>query len=353
MLNRIDWAAIDPLIKQHLPSMTCVEFGAKYNLRPGTVANRGRLLGIRPAPKTISAEQRAIISTAVKARKVWRIDWAKYDNLIEAELPKMTIAEFGRTYAPDISTKQISKRAKKLGITPKKPAIDAEHRKKLSDSATKYDFTQEQDEFMRLHADDMGQKEIAQALGVSQMAIWRRMNELGIHKDKAVLNAYLKAHLRKILPLSIRSHRQNLSNMTPEERRAHRQRCSDVAVQAMKEGKIKPGRGIGQECITVKGGTFKTRSSYETRYMQQLEDDPKVIKFIYEPFSLEYEHDDILKHYTPDFLVLRRDRVELIEVKPSRMVTMGRNPAKFRTARRYCIESGYDFVVVTEVELKK
>ena len=119
----------------------------------------------------------------------------------------------------------------------------------------------------------------------------------------------------------------------------------------MAEGKLKPGRGISQVVDTVKGGRFRTRSSYETKYVAMLEADDDVIKFEYEPFAIDYEHDGIIKGYTPDFLVHRKNKTELVEVKPSRMITLERNPAKFEAAERHCLAEDIDFVVVTEKEL--
>lgn len=124
------------------------------------------------------------------------------------------------------------------------------------------------------------------------------------------------------------------------------------AIELMRQGKIKPGRGIGQLLETKKGGKFKTRSSYETKYAIYLDDDPGVIKFTYEPFTIEYEHEGIIKHYIPDFLVFRNNKIELVEVKPSKLINMDRNPAKFRAARRYCVDNELDFVMITEQHLK-
>lgn len=47
-----------------------------------------------------------------------------------------------------------------------------------------------------------------------------------------------------------------------------------------------------------------------------------VISFQYEPFDIDYEHDGIIKSYTPDFLVFRANRCELVEVKPNRFLSL-------------------------------
>ena len=356
MPNKIDWSAVDPLIRQYLPLMTCVEFCTKHTpfTIPRTIGQRAKLLGIKAAPKTISLEHRAAIANSVKSRQIWRIDWAKYDDLIKSELPNMTIEQFTEVYALGVSSKQVSKRAKVLGVKPGRQHRSEEHRRKIAEGVREYNFTPEQDAFIKLHRDDMGQIEIAKELGISQMAVWRRMNELGVRRDPEILKRHMKLVSLKGMLKAVDAAAARIHNMSPSEHAAY---CSELSIrmtELIRSGKIRPGRGIGQECITTKGGTFKTRSSYETRYVWQLEADPNVARFTYEPFVVEYEHEGVLKHYIPDFLVVYIDGwIELVEVKPSRLVDIGRNPAKFVAARRYCVENDFDFVVVTERNMTK
>ena len=346
---RIDWTAIDPLVELHLPSMTCAEFCRQFaaSADPRSIGARAKHLGVAPAKRTTSASQKAAISTSVKQRKVWRIDWSGLDDLIKSQLPQMTVAQFQRVHG-GASAKQIAKRAIKLGVTPGRAVRDENQRRHIAERIRQYRFTPEQDDYMRQHKDDMGQVEIAAALGVSQMAIWRRMGELGIKRDNESLHAMVVRQGVKYGHLGGEATATWVRSMSSDEYAAHRQRMSGRMTQLMKEGKIKPGRGIGQEMHTTKGGTFKTRSSYETRYVELLESDPLVTKFEYEPLTIEYDHDGILKHYTPDFLVFYVDHVELVEVKPKRMLDFERNPAKFKTARQWCMGEGLAFVIVTE-----
>lgn len=50
MAKRIDWNKVDPLIKEHLPNMTCVHFCKKYApfTIPRTIGQRAKKLGITP-----------------------------------------------------------------------------------------------------------------------------------------------------------------------------------------------------------------------------------------------------------------------------------------------------------------
>lgn len=99
---------------------------------------------------------------------------------------------------------------------------------------------------------------------------------------------------------------------------------------------------------TEKGGTFVTKSSYETRYAEILESDPKVIRFTYEPFKIPYTFRGREINYIPDFLVeFICGKQQLVEVKPKRFVGSPRNRAKFKAGKDHEI----DFIVITESEL--
>lgn len=99
---------------------------------------------------------------------------------------------------------------------------------------------------------------------------------------------------------------------------------------------------------TTKGGEFTTRSSFETRYVHKLEEDDNIIRFIYEPFYIEYEFDDLMHNYTPDFLIIYSNfELELVEVKPKKLINTPKNAAKIMAGR----QTGIRFVIVTEDDL--
>jgi hypothetical protein len=115
-----------------------------------------------------------------------------------------------------------------------------------------------------------------------------------------------------------------------------------------KRGKYRSKKGIGATLTTSKGGTFTTRSTYETRYVWLLEHNPMVAKFTYEPYKIKYKYRKRMRNYTPDFLVEYRDGSKvLIEVKPERMLRFAKNKAKIRAATA----QETPFRVVTETEL--
>ena len=101
--------------------------------------------------------------------------------------------------------------------------------------------------------------------------------------------------------------------------------------------------------VTKKGGSFITKSSYETKYAEILEANPDVVRFTYEPFKIPYKVRGRKRNYIPDFLVeYTCGRQLLVEVKPAKLVGLPRNKAKFKAGENHKI----DFVVVTEEDLQ-
>lgn len=113
-------------------------------------------------------------------------------------------------------------------------------------------------------------------------------------------------------------------------------------------GEAKNYRGNGKKLKTKKGGDFTTKSTYETRYVDILDSDPTVVRFIYEPFKIPYKLGDKNKNYIPDFLVEYSDgHEELIEVKPKKLVDLPINRAKIKAGENHRLI----FRVITEADL--
>jgi hypothetical protein len=109
-------------------------------------------------------------------------------------------------------------------------------------------------------------------------------------------------------------------------------------------------KGKGAKLNTVKGGEFETKSTYETKYVEILEADPDVVRFVYEPFKIQYHYGKKKRkrNYIPDFLVEYSDgREELIEIKPKKLLSMPKNQAKIKAGEDHEIA----FRVVTEADL--
>lgn len=114
------------------------------------------------------------------------------------------------------------------------------------------------------------------------------------------------------------------------------------------------------------------RSSWELKYLFELDNDPNVIEFSSEETIIPYQAGDgKVRRYFVDFKVKRRvgDAIitELIEIKPHKetippVMTEGKrtktkiyealtwdtNQRKWAAARRFCEKKGWQFRIVTE-----
>lgn len=129
----------------------------------------------------------------------------------------------------------------------------------------------------------------------------------------------------------------------------YRLAASNKGVDLVIAGKIRTNRGRGSIINSIKGGTFRTKSTYETRYVAILDADPHVVSFEYEPLRIRYEWNGCQLYYIPDFLVQYDDRSEeLVEVKPLKLTTLPKNQAKISAGQAFCPT----FRVVTEEDLE-
>ena len=119
------------------------------------------------------------------------------------------------------------------------------------------------------------------------------------------------------------------------------------------------------------------RSRWELKFMGYLDSHDNVLEWSSEEFCIPYVSpiDGKRHRYFPDFWVKKKDRdgkivCDLIEVKPykqtqpptvmegkptrrylNEVMTWGVNSAKWKAAREYCKDKGWNFVIITEKEL--
>lgn len=118
------------------------------------------------------------------------------------------------------------------------------------------------------------------------------------------------------------------------------------------------------------------RSSWECRMMDWFDKNPDVISWSSEELVIPYFSpvDNRWHRYFPDFLVKIKTKkgqtkTMLVEVKPKKqtlppvqkkritkqyiqeVATWGVNQAKWKHAQEYCLDRGWDFIVVTEDHL--
>ena len=120
------------------------------------------------------------------------------------------------------------------------------------------------------------------------------------------------------------------------------------------------------------------RSGWEKRVMQTLDENTNVLRWASEEIVIPYISpiDNRLHKYFVDFYVEARApdgsiKKMLIEVKPqaqtqppkapkrrtkryiSEVMTYGVNEAKWKAAREFCLDKGWEFRIITEAELFK
>lgn len=93
------------------------------------------------------------------------------------------------------------------------------------------------------------------------------------------------------------------------------------------------------------------RSPIELKYFKELDNEPRVISYIPEPFKIPYEFEGKMRNYIPDVLIHYVDAIDkLVEIKVMREVSEPINIAKFNAAREYAKNNGMIFkIIVREV----
>lgn len=118
------------------------------------------------------------------------------------------------------------------------------------------------------------------------------------------------------------------------------------------------------------------RSSWERKFMVWCDRNPSVLKWASETTVIPYRcpTDNRVHRYFVDFKIQVKDRdgnikVYLVEIKPDKqtrppetpkrktkqfineVMTWGKNDAKWKAAREYCKDRGYEFIILTEHHL--
>ncbi len=134
--------------------------------------------------------------------------------------------------------------------------------------------------------------------------------------------------------------------------------CRDVSRQTQRDrflnGKTyQPGKGSWHESSKMVGSRQWLRSTYETRFANVLDSDVSVISYEYEPIEVPYlAEDGRERSYYPDFKVERLGKpIEIVEVKPLKLIDKRGNTQKIAAGRVHCTKLGWTFLLVTELDL--
>ena len=112
----------------------------------------------------------------------------------------------------------------------------------------------------------------------------------------------------------------------------------------------------GTYTSTKTGKSMVYRSSWELEFMQYLDSDDTVALYSYESVIVPYRRSlrsIRISKYIVDFRVEYTSGVTVLyEIKSSSFVNRRVNVAKFGACRTYCEQHGWQFSVLTEVELR-
>lgn len=93
-------------------------------------------------------------------------------------------------------------------------------------------------------------------------------------------------------------------------------------------------------------------SLLERDYLYLLDFERDVLTFEEQPLTIRYHQGTKNHSYTPDFLLQRPSHPLLVECKPTIFVDTPENQVKFAAARAWCVDQGYTFQIVTDVEVR-
>jgi TnsA-like endonuclease N terminal len=99
--------------------------------------------------------------------------------------------------------------------------------------------------------------------------------------------------------------------------------------------------------------TVYCESSIELDYAFLLDSDHgDVLYFQEQPGKITYHLHGKLHTYTPDFLVIRRSKKQIVEVKPESKVSSEENIIMFGVIEPICLEADHEFIVVTDMKIR-
>jgi hypothetical protein len=93
-------------------------------------------------------------------------------------------------------------------------------------------------------------------------------------------------------------------------------------------------------------------SQLERDYIYLLEFDPDVISYKEQPLTIYYNSNGKKRRYTPDFLVERAAKRQIIEVKPEEHVTKEENALLFKSVTPLFNQEGYEFLIATDTMIR-
>lgn len=114
------------------------------------------------------------------------------------------------------------------------------------------------------------------------------------------------------------------------------------------------GNVIGSFPPQIKGEKIMYESTIERDYVFFLKFDPAVLTYSAQPMIITGTDTEGSEHtYTPDFLVVRMDRKEIVECKPEALLDHPHTRQQIQLGEAWAEANNHHFVIVTDTELRK
>ena len=114
------------------------------------------------------------------------------------------------------------------------------------------------------------------------------------------------------------------------------------------------GNVTGSFPSQIKGEKIMYESTIERDYIFFLKYDPTVLTYRAQPMVIAGTDTEGNDHtYTPDFLVVRTDRKEIVECKPEALLDHPHTRQQIQMGEAWAAANNHQFVIVTDTELRK
>ncbi len=113
------------------------------------------------------------------------------------------------------------------------------------------------------------------------------------------------------------------------------------------------GNIIGSFPPQIKGEKVRYESTIERNLVYFFKFDPTVITYHAQPMVITGTDAEENTHtYTPDFLVVRTDRNEIIECKPEALINSSHAQQQIAIGQEWAANNNHDFAIVTDTNLR-
>src|SRR5712692_1059529 len=113
------------------------------------------------------------------------------------------------------------------------------------------------------------------------------------------------------------------------------------------------GNIIGSFPPQIKGEKVRYESTIERNLVYYMKFDPTVITYHAQPMVITGNDAEGNVHtYTPDYLVVRNDRREIVECKPEALINSSHAQQQIAIGQEWATNNNHDFAIVTDTNLR-